>query len=157
MAVSISRCITSSFESGRFDFTSSSHSSRNAISALLDTSSGKFDCCKKIRIGFPATLNFPFPFREFSLSKQDGSLGAGIHHEDVRTKLLQAPGEILAICVVVDESKKVQIPLCIAHNAFEIVNLKQAQVTMIILDSFLLELRALLRSELVSLAFLFGP
>ena len=40
MALSISRCMISSFESGRFDFTSSSHSSRNAISELFAASSG---------------------------------------------------------------------------------------------------------------------
>src|SRR6266571_1554304 len=91
---------------------------------------------------------------EFSLPKKNGCLGARIHHEHVRPELLQAPGKLLAVGVLGDKSKKVQIPLRVAHDAFEIVDLKQAQVTMIILDAFLLKFRALLRRELVSLALL---
>jgi hypothetical protein len=70
---------------------------------------------------------------------------------------LQPPGKIVAIRVVVDKSKKVKIPLRITHHAFEIINLKQAQVPVIILNSFLLELHTLLGSKLVSLTLLFGP
>src|SRR5262249_10819554 len=55
------------------------------------------------------------------------------------------------------KSKKVEISLCIAHHAFKIVNLKKAQIAMIILDAFLLQLRALLGTKSVSLAFLLGP
>ncbi len=44
----------------------------------------------------------------------------------------------------------------LAHHTFEIVDLKEAQVTMIILDAFLLKLRALLRCKLVCLVFLSG-
>ena len=55
------------------------------------------------------------------------------------------------------EGKKVEIALRIAHHAFEIVDLKQTQVTMIILDAFLLKFRALLRRKLVSLALTLGP
>ena len=53
-----------------------------------------------------------------------------------------------------DKSKKVEVALRVAHDPFEIVDLKQAQVTMIILDTFLLQLSALLRRKLISLAFL---
>ncbi len=105
--------MTSNFESGRFDFTSSSHSSRKAISELFD-----------------------------------------IHHEHVRPELLQGPGKFLAICVLGNKGKKIKVPLRIAHHAFEIVDLKQAQIAMIVLDAFLLKLRALLSCELISLAFL---
>src|SRR6266568_1792191 len=124
----------SSFESGRFAFTSSSHSSRNAISELFDTSSGKF-----------------------SLAEKNGCLGARIHHEHVRPELLQAPGKLLPVGVLGDEREKVEIALRIAHHPFEIVDLKQAQITMIILDAFLLKFRALLRRKLVSLALTLGP
>src|SRR5262249_12441394 len=58
--------------------------------------------------------------------------------------------------VIVNESKKIEIPLGVAHYAFEIVNLKQAQIPMIILDAFLLQFRTLLRRKLVSLPFLLG-
>ena len=52
-----------------------------------------------------------------------------------------------------DKGEKVQITLCIAHNTVEIVNLKQAQITMIILDTFLLKLSALFGGELIGFAF----
>jgi hypothetical protein len=58
--------------------------------------------------------------------------------------------------VLSNKGKKIKIPLRVAHHAFEIVDLKQAQVAMIVLDAFLLKLRALLSCELVSLAFLLG-
>src|SRR5207247_6278219 len=106
---------------------------------------------------FATALNFRHGVGKFPLSKKDGGLAARIHHENVRPELLQAPGKILAIGVLVDETKKVEISLRIAHYAFEIVNLKQAQIPMTILDAFLLQLRALLGSKLVSLALLSGP
>src|SRR5439155_505324 len=83
----------------------------------------------------------------------NGCLGSRIHHEHVRPELLQGPGKVLAICVLGDERKKIEIALRVAHHAFEIVDLKEAQITMIILDAFLLKVRALLRCELVGLAF----
>src|SRR5437588_3693139 len=68
--------MTSNFESGRFDFTSSSHSSRKAISELFDTNSGKFDCCKKSEIAsrprsisVMASANFPWPSRMDALAR----------------------------------------------------------------------------------------
>src|SRR5262249_54979919 len=112
---------------------------------------------QKIHNRLATAFDFRYGVGKFSLSKKNGSLSARIHHEHVRPELLQAPGEILPFRVVVDESKKIEISLRIAHDAFEIVNLKQAQVPMIILDAFLLQLRALLRGKLVSLALLFGP
>src|SRR6185437_1706488 len=112
---------------------------------------------QKIHNRFATALNFRYGVGKFSLSKKDGSLGARIHHEHVGSKLLQTPGKILAIRVIVNESKKIEIPLRIAHYAFEIVNLKQAQIAMIILDTFLLQLRTLLRAKLVRLPFMLGP
>src|SRR5207248_471007 len=56
--------------------------------------------------------------------------------------------------VLGDKSKKIEIALRVADDAFEIVDLKQAQVPMIILNAFLLQLRALFSRKLVSLAFL---
>ena len=55
-----------------------------------------------------------------------------------------------------DKSKKVEIALRIAHHTFEIIDLKQAQITMIILDALLLKLRTLFGRQFVRLAFLFG-
>ena len=58
---------------------------------------------------------------------------------------------------LVDKIEKIKIALSVTNNAVEIVDLKQAQVAVIILDAFLLQLRALLGGKLVSLAFLFSP
>ena len=52
-----------------------------------------------------------------------------------------------------DKGEKVEITLRIAHYAVKIIDLKQAQITMIILDTFLLEFCALFGRELVGLAF----
>ena len=52
-----------------------------------------------------------------------------------------------------DKGEKIQITLCIAHHTVEIVDLKQAQITMIILVTFLLKLSALFGGELVGFAF----
>src|SRR5215471_15315172 len=64
---------------------------------------------QKIHNRFATALNFRNGVGKFSLSQKDGSLGTRIHHEYVRPKLLQTPGEIIAIRVVVDESKKIEI------------------------------------------------
>ena len=52
-----------------------------------------------------------------------------------------------------DESEKIEIPLRVAHHAAEIINLKQAQIAVIILNAFLLELGALFGRQLVAFAF----
>src|ERR1051326_3339422 len=102
-------------------------------------------------------LNFRYGVSKFSLRKKNGRFGARIHHKHVRPELLQAPGKILAISVLVDESKKIEITLRIPDHAFEIIDLKQTQIPMIILDSLLLQLRALFRCQFVSVALLFSP
>ena len=102
-------------------------------------------------------VNFRYGVGKFPLRKKDGRFGARIHHKHVRPELLQAPGKILAISVFVDESKKIEITLRIPHHPFEIIDLKQTQITVIILDSLLLQLRALFRCQFVSVAFLFSP
>src|SRR5262249_49136375 len=74
----------------------------------------------------------------------------------VRTELLQAPGKFFPIRVLGDKTKKIEIALGIADHTGEIINLKQAQITMVILDTLLLELGALFGSQLVRFAFRFG-
>src|SRR5205823_7972721 len=88
-----------------------------------------------------------------SLSKKNGGFGTRIHHEHIRPELLQAPRKILAISVLVNESKKIEIPLSIAHHAFEIIDLKQTQIAVVILDTLLLQFRTLFRRQFVSVAF----
>ena len=89
---------------------------------------------------------------ELALCQQNRRLGARVHHEHVGPELLQAPGHFLAIGVLGHEREKIEVALRVAHHAGEIVELKQAQVTMIILDPFLLHLGALFRGQLVILA-----
>ena len=54
-----------------------------------------------------------------------------------------------------NKTKEIEVPLRVAHDAGELVNLKQTQVTMIVLDAFLLQLGALLRGEPIVFAALF--
>src|SRR5438270_13879429 len=56
----------------------------------------------------------------------------------------------------VDKIKKIEITLGVAYHSVEIVDLKQAQIAVIILDAFLLELGALFGRELVILIPRFG-
>jgi hypothetical protein len=71
--------------------------------------------------------------------------------------LLEAPNHFFAVGVLGDEGEQVEVPLSIADDAGEIVDLKQAEVAVIILDAFLLEIVALLRGKLVGLAPRFDP
>jgi hypothetical protein len=48
------------------------------------------------------------------------------------------------------KSEKIEVPLGVAHDPGKLVDLKQAQITMIILDAFLLKLGALFRRQLVT-------
>ena len=88
---------------------------------------------------------------KFSLPEENGSLGPGVHHQDVGAKLLERPGKFVALGVSIDKIEELEITLSIADDAVEIVNLKKAEITMVILDAFLLKLGALFRRELVIL------
>ncbi len=50
------------------------------------------------------------------------------------------------------ETDQLEIALRIAHDAFEVADLKQAQIPMIILDAFLLEFGALFRRQFIHIA-----
>src|ERR1700737_3865711 len=88
-------------------------------------------------------------FWKFSLPEENGSLGARVHHQHVWTKLLERPGKLVALSVRIDKIEEIEITLGVADDAVEIVDLKQTQIAMVILDAFLLKLGALLGSELV--------
>src|SRR5207253_8068163 len=90
-------------------------------------------------------------FRKFPLPQENGRLGARVHHQHVGTKLLERPGKVVPFGVGIDKVEELEIPLGVADNAVEIVDLKQTQITMIILYAFLLKLGTLFRSELVVL------
>ena len=63
--------------------------------------------------------------------------------------MLQAPGKLFPIGVCENEVEKIEVALGIAHDTGEIVDLKQTEITVIILNTFLLELGALLWRQLV--------
>ena len=148
MARSISRSMISSFESGRLARTSSSHSSRKASSELFASSSGKVRLLEKF-------LNRSRPFSislhgvgKFAVAEKDRSLGARVHHQDVGTKLLEAPDQLpRARCVRRRKLKRSRLRCVSRITRFEIVDLKETQVAMVILDAFLLQFAALLGRE----------
>jgi hypothetical protein len=59
--------------------------------------------------------------------------------------LLEAPDHFVAIGMLRDELEQVEITLRVADHGREIVDLKEAEVPVIILDAFLLQLAALIR------------
>jgi hypothetical protein len=65
---------------------------------------------------------------------------------------LETPDHFLAVGMLGHERKQVEVPLGVADDTGEVVDLKQAQVTVIILDAFLLEIVALLGGKLVTFA-----
>jgi len=58
--------------------------------------------------------------------------------------------------VRIDKVEQLEITLGIADNAVEIVDLKQTQIAMVILDTFLLKLGALFGREIVGFVLRFG-
>ena len=88
-------------------------------------------------------------FRKSPLREENGSFGAGVHHQNVGTKLLEGPGKLVALSVGIDKIEELEITLGIADDAVKIVDLKQTEITMIILDALLLKLGALFGSKLV--------
>jgi hypothetical protein len=64
--------------------------------------------------------------------------------------LLERPGKLIALGVGIHKIEEVEVSLSITHDAMEIVDLKQAQITVIILDALLLKLGALFGSKLIS-------
>ena len=117
---------------------------------------GETRLLKEFGDGVAAALDLLHGFGEFSFAEKDRSLGARVHHEDVGTKLLEAPDDVFAFGMRDDKVKKIEVALRVANHAQEIVDLKEAEVAVIILDAFLLQLGALLRGELVGFAAFFG-
>ena len=93
---------------------------------------------------------------EFAVGEQDRGFRARVHHEHVGAELLEAPDQLIAIGVRGDEFEEVEVPLRVADDGGEIVDLKKAEVAVVILDAFLLQLAALLGGELVGVAPRFG-
>src|SRR5437899_12552498 len=72
-------------------------------------------------------------------------------------KLLERPGKLVPLGVGIDEVEELEITLRVADDAVEIVDLKQAQVAVIILNAFLLKFGALFRRQLAGFAACFRP
>ena len=54
---------------------------------------------------------------KLAVAEEDRSLGARVHHQDVGTKLLEAPDQILAIGVFGDKVEEVEVALRVANDA----------------------------------------
>ena len=113
---------------------------------------GEVGLLKKFLDGIATTFDLSHGVGKLTFAEQDGGFGAGVHHENVRAELLEAPDELVALGVIGDEGKEIKIALGVAHDPDEVINLKEAKVTVVILDAFLLQLVALLTTELVIFA-----
>src|SRR5438105_10147861 len=112
---------------------------------------GKVGFLEKLGNGIAPALDFNDRFWKFTLPEKNRRLGSRVHHQHVRPKLLEGPGELVSLGVSIDKIEELQVALSIADDAVEIVNLKQTQIAVVILNPFLLELGALFRGERVIL------
>ena len=71
--------------------------------------------------------------------------GAGEHHQELRSKLLQRPGQFLALGVLADKVEDRQVAFGVADHRGVILQLQQADVAMMILEGFELEPGAIFR------------
>src|SRR5262249_3360657 len=113
---------------------------------------GKARLLEKVGDGVAPTPDFSDRLLKFSVLQENRSLGPGVHHQHIGTELLQRPGKLVAFGMSIDEIEEIEIALRVADDAREIVDLKQAEVAVVVLNTFLLKLGALFRFELVSLA-----
>ena len=74
--------------------------------------------------------------------------GASEHHQELRAKLVQRPGQFLAFGVFADEVKHRQVTLGIPYHRGVIFEVQQADVAMMVLQGFELELGAIFGLEL---------
>ena len=59
------------------------------------------------------------------------------HHDGVRVILLEVPLDLIAVGVALNELEDLQIVLGVAHDAGEVLEVEQAQVTLVVLPGFL--------------------
>ena len=156
MAVSISRCMISSFESGRLElhFFQPLLQKRELGTFLREL--GEVRLLEEFLNRVAPVFDLFHGVGKFSFTEKNGSLGARVHHDDVGAELLEGPDHFVAIGVAGDKIEQVEVALRVANDALEIVDLKKTEVAVVILDAFLLQLGALLRREMVGLAAFFG-
>src|SRR5262249_28249815 len=77
--------------------------------------------------------------------KSLGTAGSGKNHQELGLKLPERPGQLLRFGVLGYELKDRQIPFGVADNRWIILQLQQANIAMMILNGFHLELCAILR------------
>src|SRR5205814_4466348 len=70
------------------------------------------------------------------LAQPQGGLGPGLHHQDLRTKLLQGPNEFIRLGMCLDEIEYGQIAVGVADDALVVLELQEADVAMVVLESF---------------------
>ena len=76
-----------------------------------------------------------------------GAAGADAHHEELGAKLLEGPGKLLGAGVFLDEVKHTEIAVGILDDSVEFLELKKANVAMMVLNGLLLEFGAVLGGE----------
>src|SRR5262245_9762833 len=75
------------------------------------------------------------------------ALGADVHHQQLGFELLKSAVEIFGLGVLFDKVDERQVAFCVPNNSLKVVELKQTNVAVVILDGLLLKLRAILRFE----------
>lgn len=85
----------------------------------------------------------------------EGGAGADVHHEELGPELEDGPGHLGGFGVFLDEIEDFEVALGVAEDAGEILELEEADVAVVELDGFLLELGTILGIEMEAVFFAF--
>ena len=93
---------------------------------------------KEFNDGVATLLDFAHTISKLALIQKDRRLGPCIHHQDVGSELLKIPDDLFPLAVFVDKSEEIEVSLSVADYSSEFVELKQANVAVVILNALLL-------------------
>jgi len=96
---------------------------------------------------FDAVFNFINRSGKVVLPEAQSRFRAGLHHEDLWTKLLERPDQFIDVGISFDKIEDVQIAFGIADDTLVVLELQQANVAVMILERFELYLGYLLGSK----------
>src|SRR5579859_8006844 len=94
-----------------------------------------------------AVVNLPDGDGVIVRAQSLGGLGAGVDHEQLWLELEQRPGEFRRLGVLLNEREDIEIAFGIANDRGEILQLQQANVTVMVLQRLKLQARAILRLQ----------
>src|SRR5438477_8083437 len=101
-------------------------------------------------------LDFTHAVSKLAFAQEDRRLRPCVHHQHIGSKLLKIPDNLLPLAMLVDKSEEIEISLSVADYSSKFIELKEADVAVVILNTFLLQLRTLLGRQFVTVTGCFG-